>query len=324
MQITIKSGAMDPGWLRTLIFSWLILGIMVFHPAHARTIRIKFSIAEALQGQQGYNDIPVYFGNQTYPEALGKIENRGFTIRGSTPRKPKASAATGLTRNEAQKQYDMVLKTLCDSLFVQVHEELKQYANNIGASGVVRVISNFKNVFYTSETQYECVRGRNRTAVNLQGDFVSFVDDNNSVNNPASPRKADDENLIVSPAKSYRNITVELAPRVRAQWEKVDVYEEMNLEYGILTAMQYAGMISTSSQRNIKVEIERLRVRSDANAFFTGMLSGSDHIVAWVSVETQGGQNVKKRIVSKTVLHHGDRLERIRQHFVNAVLMFAN
>ncbi|WP_374041196.1 hypothetical protein [Massilia sp. MS-15] len=47
-------------------------------------------------------------------------------------------------------------------------------AKELGADAVVNIVSNYKNVEMSSETEFECHDGAMMTGVALKGDFVKF------------------------------------------------------------------------------------------------------------------------------------------------------
>jgi uncharacterized protein YbjQ (UPF0145 family) len=49
---------------------------------------------------------------------------------------------------------------------------LQQRAHELGANAVINIVSNYKNVEVSSETQFECHDGAIMSGVALKGEFV--------------------------------------------------------------------------------------------------------------------------------------------------------
>ena len=107
--------------------------------------------ANDAKGRLG-DDVKFYFGNQKTPSVVKKL--------GSDQTSQKTNA---FGKSDA---------TACNWAFLSAMLRLQQHAREIGANAVVNIVSNYKNVEYSSESDFECHAGAMIAGVALKGDFV--------------------------------------------------------------------------------------------------------------------------------------------------------
>jgi uncharacterized protein YbjQ (UPF0145 family) len=54
--------------------------------------------------------------------------------------------------------------------------QLQKRARDLGANAVINIVSNYNNVEFSSETEFECHAGAIMAGVALKGDFVKVAD----------------------------------------------------------------------------------------------------------------------------------------------------
>lgn len=128
--------------------------------AHAADKKVVLPIAEAMNDNDAKarlgDDVQFYFGKQPTPKVLEK--------RGSD----KTSQKTNAFAKSDQK--------VCHWAFLSAMLALKKRASDMGANAVVNINSNYGNVEFSSETEFECHVGNVVGGVALKGDFVKIAD----------------------------------------------------------------------------------------------------------------------------------------------------
>ena len=127
-------------------------------PAQARDNKMMMSIENAMNDNDARNrlcdSVKFYFGKQTTPAIAKKL---------STDQTSQKTNSFGKTPEKA-----------CNWAFLSAMLRLQARAKELGADGVVNIVSNYKNVENSSETEFECHDGTMMTGVALKGDFVKF------------------------------------------------------------------------------------------------------------------------------------------------------
>ena len=127
-------------------------------PAQARDNKMMISIENAMNDNDARNrlcdSVKFYFGKQTTPAIAKKL---------STDQTSQKTNSFGKTPEKA-----------CNWAFLSAMLRLQARAKELGADGVVNIVSNYKNVENSSETEFECHDGTMMTGVALKGDFVKF------------------------------------------------------------------------------------------------------------------------------------------------------
>ena len=98
------------------------------------------------------DSVKFYFGKQPGPAILEKL----------------ASDKTSLKTNAFGKSDEKA----CNWVFLSAMLQLQKRAKELGANAVVNIVSNYDNVEYASEAEFECHAGGIMAGVALKGDFV--------------------------------------------------------------------------------------------------------------------------------------------------------
>lgn len=127
-------------------------------PAQARDTKMMMSIENAMNDNDARNrlgeDVKFYFGKQKTPAIAKKL---------STDQTSQKTNSFGKTPEKS-----------CNWAFLSAMLRLQARAKELGADGVVNIVSNYKNIENASETEFECHDGTMVTGVALKGDFVKF------------------------------------------------------------------------------------------------------------------------------------------------------
>jgi uncharacterized protein YbjQ (UPF0145 family) len=110
--------------------------------------------AEARQKLDG--SIKFYFGNQRHPKILDNLH----------------SDVTNLKTNAFNKSDEKA----CEWVFLSALLSLEKRAKQLGANAVVNIVSYYKRIPMSSETEYECHAGALMAGVALKGDFVKIAE----------------------------------------------------------------------------------------------------------------------------------------------------
>jgi uncharacterized protein YbjQ (UPF0145 family) len=129
-------------------------------PAVAADKKVMMPIEGALNDNNARdrlgNEIQFFFGTQKTPKIL---EKRGTD---------QTSQKTNAFAKSDQK--------VCHWAFLSAMLQLQKRAKELGANAVVNIVSNYKNVEYSSETEFECHVGNVVGGVALKADFVRIAD----------------------------------------------------------------------------------------------------------------------------------------------------
>jgi uncharacterized protein YbjQ (UPF0145 family) len=98
------------------------------------------------------DSVKFYFGKQKTPAVLKKLG--------------------GDQTNQKTNAFGKSDATACNWAFLSAMRQLKKSAMEMGANAVVNIASNYKNVEFSSDTEYECHAGAIMAGVALKGDFV--------------------------------------------------------------------------------------------------------------------------------------------------------
>ncbi len=125
-------------------------------PAQARDSKMMMSLEKALAANDAQSrlggDIKYYFGKQATPKVLEQLGT------------DKTSQKTN--------SFGKSPETACNWVFLSAMLRLQERARELGANAVVNIVSNYKNVEMSSETEFECHDGAMMTGVALKADFV--------------------------------------------------------------------------------------------------------------------------------------------------------
>lgn len=133
---------------------------LVAQDAQANDRKVMLPITAAMSANDAStrldNSVKFYFGKQATP----KIEKRLVSDKTS-----KKTNAFGKSDEKA-----------CNWVFLSAMLQLQARAKELGANAVVNIVSNYDNVEFSSETEFECHAGAIMAGVALKGDFVKIAE----------------------------------------------------------------------------------------------------------------------------------------------------
>ena len=136
-----------------------VMALLLSAPvADARDTLQKLSIESALAKAQASGklapDIKLFFGTQKYPTPTSKL---------------------GDTRtNKKTNFFNKTDVEGCEWAFLSSMIALTQYAQRVGGNAIVNIRSNYKNIPFSSETEYECGAGNVTGGTAFIGDVVKL------------------------------------------------------------------------------------------------------------------------------------------------------
>lgn len=136
-----------------------VAALLVTAPiADARDTRHKFPIEAALAKAQASGQlapgIKLFFGAQKHG-------------------KPTAQLGPART-NKKTNFFNKSDQEGCDWAFLSAMITMTQYAQRVGGNAIVNIRSNYKNIEFSSETEYECGAGNVTGGVAFVGDVVKL------------------------------------------------------------------------------------------------------------------------------------------------------
>jgi len=144
--------------MKKLILAGAVLAAMFSVSAHASNEKMMFPIAGGLSESEAQSKLDpsmkFYFGDQATPKVISKL----------------GSDRTSQKTNAFAKSSDKV----CNHAFLSALLSLQKRAQELGASAVINIKSNYDNVEFSSQTDFECHVGGLMAGVALKGDFVKF------------------------------------------------------------------------------------------------------------------------------------------------------
>lgn len=143
---------------KTIVTAAIMAAAFAAMPAQARDTKLMLPLAAAMadndaQGRLG-DTVKFYFGSQKTPQVLKQLGT------------DQTSQKTNSFGKSAEKA--------CNWAFLSAMLRLQARAKELGANAVVNIVSNYKNVEMSSETEFECHDGAMMTGVALKGDFVTI------------------------------------------------------------------------------------------------------------------------------------------------------
>ncbi|NNG21858.1 excinuclease ATPase subunit [Telluria aromaticivorans] len=144
--------------MRKLILSIAVTAAAIasIAPAQARDSKMMMSLEKAMAANDAQSrlggDVKFYFGKQATPKMLEQLGT------------DKTSQKTN--------SFGKSPETACNWAFLSAMLRLQERARELGANAVVNIVSNYKNVEMSSETEFECHDGAMMTGVALKADFV--------------------------------------------------------------------------------------------------------------------------------------------------------
>lgn len=136
----------------------LLIALMVSGNAYARNDQEMFSLEDALNtpaAKEKLNPaIKLYFGNQKHPKVVKELGE--------------------WKTNKKTNGFNKTDKEACEWVFLTAALELQERVLKEGGDAVINIMSNYKNVERSSETQYMCGNGTFTAGVALKGTVVNI------------------------------------------------------------------------------------------------------------------------------------------------------
>ena len=144
--------------MKKLILAMAAIAALFSASAHASDEKMMFPIAGGLAESEAQTkldpNLKFFFGDQPTPKVIAKL---GWD---------KTSQKT----NAFAKSSDKV----CNHAFLSAMLNLQKRAQELGADAVINIKSNYNNVEFSSQTDFECHVGGLMGGVALKGDFVKI------------------------------------------------------------------------------------------------------------------------------------------------------
>jgi hypothetical protein len=136
----------------------LLMALVVSGNASARNDQEMFPLEDALNtpaAKEKLNpDIKLYFGNQKHPKVIKELGE--------------------WKTNKKTNGFNKTDKEACEWVFLSAALELQERARKEGADAVINIMSNYKNIEHSSDTQYMCGNGTFTTGVAFKGTVVKL------------------------------------------------------------------------------------------------------------------------------------------------------
>jgi len=116
---------------------------------------VKDALASSTADARLGDSVKFYFGNQPAPAVVTRL----------------AVHQTSQKTNAFGKSDE----TACNWAFLSAMRQLEKRALQLGANAVVNIVSNYKNVEFSSDTEFECHAGAIMAGVALKGEFVKVA-----------------------------------------------------------------------------------------------------------------------------------------------------
>jgi uncharacterized protein YbjQ (UPF0145 family) len=140
---------------------WLVCTLALagaMSAAQARDTKLMLPLAAAMSDNDAQSrlgdTVKFYFGNQPTPQVQERLAV------------DQTSQKTNSVGKSAEKA--------CNWAFLSAMLRLQARARELGADAVINIVSNYKNVENSSETEFECHDGAMMSGVALKGQFVKL------------------------------------------------------------------------------------------------------------------------------------------------------
>lgn len=141
------------------VSAFVLMAAVAATTAQAADRRVLLPIEGAMSANQTEgklgDSVKFYFGNQKTPAVLKNL---------GTEHTSQKTNAFGKSDDKA-----------CNWAFLSALIQLQKHATEVGANAVVNIQSNYKNVEFSSDTQFECHAGAIMAGVALKGEFVKVA-----------------------------------------------------------------------------------------------------------------------------------------------------
>ena len=140
--------------------SVLMAALMLATNVNAADLKVRLPISAAMNANDAKSrlgdSVKFYFGTQATPTVLERI----------------AVDKTSLKTNAFGKSNEKA----CNWVFLSDMLQLQKRAKELGANAVINIVSNYDNIEYTSEVDFECHVGAIMAGVAFKGEFVRIAD----------------------------------------------------------------------------------------------------------------------------------------------------
>ena len=144
---------------RVLSLAVMTAFLLGTHSAFARDDRNMYPLEDALNTPDAKEkldpSIRLYFGNQKHPKVVSDL--------GEWKTNKKTNAF-----NKSDKE-------ACEWVFLSAVLELQERAQKEGGNAVINIVSNYKNVERSSDTEYMCGNGALMSGVAFKGKVVKLA-----------------------------------------------------------------------------------------------------------------------------------------------------
>lgn len=143
-----------------LVVALMVLTAAGSMPAQAANKKVMLPISGAMNDNDAKaklgDQVQFFFGKQATPKVLEKLGS------------DKTSQKTNAFAKSDQK--------VCHWAFLSAMLSLQKRARELNANAVINIVSNYDNVEFSSDTEFECHVGNVVGGVALKADFVRIAD----------------------------------------------------------------------------------------------------------------------------------------------------
>lgn len=148
--------------MKKMMATMVVLGglLAASLPVQAADNKVMLPIGGAMSANDAQNrlgdSVKFYFGDQSTPKVLERI---------ATDKTSQKTNAFGKTAEKA-----------CNWVFLSAMLQMQKRAKELGANAVINIVSNYKNVEFSSATEFECHEGAIMAGAAFKGEFVKLAD----------------------------------------------------------------------------------------------------------------------------------------------------
>ncbi len=110
------------------------------------------------------------------PEAKSQLDGSVKFYFGKQPTPPVLKVLGAEKTSQKTNAFNKSDAVACNWVFLSAMLRLQKAARDAGANAVINIVSNYKNVEFSSETEFECHAGTMMAGVALKGEFVKIGD----------------------------------------------------------------------------------------------------------------------------------------------------
>jgi hypothetical protein len=110
------------------------------------------------------------------PEAKSQLDGSVWFYFGKQPTPTVIKSLGAEKTSQKTNAFNKSDAVACNWVFLSAMLRLQKAAKDAGANAVINIVSNYKNVEVSSETDFECHAGALMAGVALKGEFVKIAD----------------------------------------------------------------------------------------------------------------------------------------------------